>query len=67
MPALPGDFHLTGKQAATLLEKVSEAQGITWDQLRAVCTCLSYLNCLMSGDDGENFEEVSQVWKSLQC
>ena len=66
MPALPGDFTLSGKQAATLLEKCSEGKDITWDQLRAVSACLSYLHCIITGDDGSNFEEVQQMWASLQ-
>jgi hypothetical protein len=66
MPALPGDFQLTGKQAATLMEKCAESKTVTWDQLRAISACLSYLHCILTGDSGTNFEEVQQMWDSLQ-
>ena len=66
MPALPGDFSLSGKQAATLLEKCADTDGVTWDQLRAVSACLSYLHALSTGEDGTNWKEVQSMWDSLQ-
>lgn len=65
MPALPGELQLSGKQGATILEKCAETDGVTWDQLRAVSACLSYLHSLVTGDDGTNWEDVSQIWESL--
>ena len=44
MPALPGDFELSGKQAATILEKCAESkEGISYDQLRGVSGMLKIL------------------------
>lgn len=43
MPALPGDFELTGKQAATILEKCAEAKPVSYDQVRGVSGMLKIL------------------------
>ena len=66
MPAMSGEFNLSGRQAETILEKCSEAKGVTWDQLRAISACLSYLHGLVTGEDGSNWEEVCKCWESLQ-
>ena len=60
MPGLPGDFHLTGPQAATILQKVSEDENTSYSQLRSVSKTLSYLHFLMTGKDSENWEEVTE-------
>ena len=39
---------------------------MTWDQLRAISACLSYLHMLSTGNDGTNWKEVKQIWESLQ-
>ena len=31
MPALPGDFELSGKQAAIVLEKCAETKGVSYE------------------------------------
>ena len=67
MPALPDDFSLTGKQAATILEKCSEAKEVTWDQLRAILATLSYLHTIMTGCDSTNWKKVKEVWEGLEC
>ena len=41
MPAMPEECFLSGKQAATLLEKTAEVDDITWDQLKVVSNMLS--------------------------
>ena len=66
MPAMPGELFISGKQAATLLEKAADVDDISWDQLKKVSNCLSYLHTLMTGDNGENWDEVSQVWDALK-
>lgn len=43
MPALPGDFQLSGRQAAIVLEKVADSEGVSYEQLRGVSGMLSYL------------------------
>ena len=39
---------------------------MTWDQLRAVSACLSYLHMLSTGEDGTNWKDVKETWESLQ-
>ena len=49
MPSLPGDFQLSGRQAATILEKVADRRhtvGVSYDQLRGVSGMLSYLQSI---------------------
>ena len=58
MPSLPGDFHLTEKQAGTILEKVAEAKGTSYAQLRTVSSTLSYLYSIQTGEQGKNWESV---------
>lgn len=66
MPAMPGELFLSGKQAATLLEKAADVPYISWDQLKRISNCLSYLHTLMTGFNGENWDDVSQVWDGLK-
>jgi hypothetical protein len=61
-----GRFRTRPRLFVTSLEKCSEGV-ITWDQLRAVSACLSCLHALMTGESGTNWEEVQEVWDSLQC
>ena len=51
---------------STLLEKCSENKEATWDQMRAILNCLSYLYGLMTGNESSSWEEVRKVWDSLQ-
>ena len=51
---------------STLLEKVSEGEGVTWDQMRVVLACLSFLHGLSTGVESSSWKEVRQIWKSLQ-
>ena len=50
----------------TPLEKCSEAEGVSWDQLRTVQACLSYLHTLTTGSDSSNHKEVKEVWEGLK-
>ena len=43
MPALPGDFDLTGPQAAQILEKCAVSDGVSYDQVRGVSGMLKIL------------------------
>ena len=43
MPALPGDFELTGAQAAQILEKCAVAEGVSYDQVSGVSGMLKIL------------------------
>ena len=66
MPAMPGELYLSGKQAATILEKCASNEDITYDQLQVISNTISYLHTLCTGDNGQNWEEVSQVWESIK-
>ena len=46
MPALPGDFELSGKQAAIILEKCADTKDVSYDQLRGVSGMLKISYCL---------------------
>ena len=64
MWGLPKECKLKGVQAATVFEKCKE-NGATKDQLRTVRKSLSYAFLLRTGTDGDNFEEVKQMWNSF--
>lgn len=51
---------------STLLEKVSLGKGVTWDQMRVVLACLSFLHGLATGVESSSWKEVRAIWKSLQ-
>ena len=61
MPSLPGDLRLSGKQAATILEKVCEAPGTSYSQVRTVSATLSYLHAILTGTQGKNWKAVTAV------
>ena len=62
MPALPGDFTLSDRQAGTLFQRIAQRQEeISYDQLRGVSGCLSYLYSLKNGVSGTNFKSVKKV------
>ena len=61
MPALPGDFELSDRQAGNILEKVALSEGVSYDQLRGVSGMLSYLYAIKSGESGSNWPEVKSV------
>jgi len=65
MPALPGDFHLTGNQAATILEKVATAKGVSYSQVRKVSATLSYLYSIQTGVRTKNWPEVKTMLDSF--
>jgi len=66
MPALPGDFHLSGPQAATILEKVADAPNTSYAQVRQVSATLSYLHSLMTGKQGTNWKLVKEELESRE-
>ena len=62
MPALPGEFNLTNKQAGRLFQKIAKhKKEISYDQLRGVSGCMSYLYSLKYGKSGDNFPLVKEV------
>ena len=61
MPSLKGDFGLSERQAATILEYVCEAPGTSYAQVRTVSAMLSYLHGLQTGIHGKNWKQVTQV------
>ena len=65
MPALPGEFKLTGFQAAQILEKVATSGTklglVSYSQVRGVSKCLSYLHTLKTGISGKNWSRVEET------
>ena len=65
MPAMPGEFSLTGKQGSIILEKCAEYPDMTYERFRACSACLSYL--YQVSVDGEmvkkkNWPEVTRIY-----
>ena len=67
MPSMPGEFRLTGKQAATMLEKCGPQTGIAYETFKSVSSCLSYLYQIQSKGytNLDNFPEVKRVFKDF--
>ena len=66
MPSLPGDVHLTGRQAATILEKCADHE-ISYEQFRSISGCLSYIYQLVwTGDYHKkmNWPEVTKMFRA---
>ena len=62
IPALPGEFNLTEKQAGVLFQKIAKhTDDISYDQLRGVSGVLSYLYAIKHGVSGTNFKTVKKV------
>ena len=64
MPALPGDVQLSAKQAEIIMEKVCEAPGVSYPQIRGVSQVLSYMHCLVTGEAEGNWDEVTHMKQS---
>ena len=62
-PSMPGDFSLTGTQASGILEKVADAKGTSYSQVRKVSATLSYLYQIQTGNKG-NWPEVKKMLDS---
>ena len=61
MPALPGDFRLSDRQAGKIMERVSEWD-ISYDQFRGISGMFSHLFAIETGQQGGNYPEVKNVF-----
>ena len=66
MFALPGEFAMSGEQAAQVLWKCYKSKKFTYSQMRTVKKTLSYAYQLQGGVPGKNFETIPGVWLVVQ-
>ena len=64
MFAMPRECRLTGKQAATILEKVAEA-GVSREQVKVAMKAMSFAYQLQKGVESQNFPKVTSTWHTL--
>ena len=63
MFALPGDFHLTSRQAGQILYKCFKTGDFTITQLKQIKKTLAYAYMLDGGEPGGNYGHIPGIWE----
>ena len=63
MYALPGDFRLTEKQAATILYKCFLSKKFTISEMKQIKKSLAYAYMLDGGIPGKNYSTIPGIWE----